>query len=191
MKRRASGVSSQYNLSSSPSPNNDGKCWKWCLQVGITRCKQSSITDSGTYCLFSYSLTVFSPSGKLVQIEHALAAVAQGTTSLGIKGAFSTLYVLSADSLSYASDSATNGIVIATEKKSSSLLIDSSMLDKVCVICPNIGIVYSGMGPDYRVLVAKARKSAQAYWKMYGEYPPTRILTQEIATVMQEATQSG
>ena len=35
---------------------------------------------------FSYSLTVFSPSGKLVQIEHALAAVASGTTSLGIKG---------------------------------------------------------------------------------------------------------
>lgn len=35
---------------------------------------------------FSYSLTVFSPSGKLVQIEHALAAVSQGTTSLGIKG---------------------------------------------------------------------------------------------------------
>ena len=34
----------------------------------------------------SYSLTVFSPSGKLVQIEHALAAVNQGTTSLGIKG---------------------------------------------------------------------------------------------------------
>ncbi len=39
----------------------------------------------------SYSLTVFSPSGKLVQIEHALAAVSQGTTSLGIKGACSPL----------------------------------------------------------------------------------------------------
>lgn len=36
--------------------------------------------------LHSYSLTVFSPSGKLVQIEHALAAVSSGTTSLGIKG---------------------------------------------------------------------------------------------------------
>jgi hypothetical protein len=35
----------------------------------------------------SFSLTTFSPSGKLVQIEHALAAVAGGTTSLGIKGA--------------------------------------------------------------------------------------------------------
>lgn len=86
---------------------------------------------------------------------------------------------------------ASNGIVIATEKKSSSILIDDSMLEKVAVICPNIGIVYSGMGPDFRILVAKARKSAQAYWKIYGEYPPTRVLTQEIATVMQQATQSG
>ena len=65
------------------------------------------------------------------------------------------------------------------------------MLEKVAVICPNIGIVYSGMGPDFRILVAKARKSAQGYWKIYGEYPPTRVLTQEIATVMQQATQSG
>jgi 20S proteasome subunit alpha 2 len=89
------------------------------------------------------------------------------------------------------SHTASNGIVIATEKKSSSILIDDSMLEKVAVICPNIGIVYSGMGPDFRILVAKARKSAQAYWKIYGEYPPTRVLTQELATVMQRATQSG
>lgn len=126
-----------------------------------------------------------------MQIEHALAAVSQGTTSLGIKGMSGLSMHLQLGTLSSMSDVATNGIVIATEKKSSSLLIDSSMLDKVCTICPNIGIVYSGMGPDYRVLVAKARKSAQAYWKVYGEYPPTRVLTQEIATVMQEATQSG
>ena len=35
---------------------------------------------------YSFSLTTFSPSGKLVQIEYALNAVAQGATSLGIKG---------------------------------------------------------------------------------------------------------
>lgn len=86
---------------------------------------------------------------------------------------------------------ATNGIVIATEKKSPSILIDDSMIEKVAIICPNIGMVYSGMGPDFRVLVAKARKSAQAYWKIYGEYPPTKVLTQEIATIMQQATHSG
>lgn len=86
---------------------------------------------------------------------------------------------------------AKNGIVIATEKKAASPLMDDSMIEKVSLICPNIGMVYSGMGPDYRVLVAKARKSAQAYWKIYGEYPSTRVLVQEIATVMQDATQSG
>lgn len=88
-------------------------------------------------------------------------------------------------------NTATNGVVLATEKKQTSALLDTSMIEKVATICPNIGIVYSGMGPDFRVLVAKARKIAQAYWKVYGEYPPTKVLVQEVAAVMQKATQSG
>ncbi|ORZ10281.1 nucleophile aminohydrolase [Lobosporangium transversale] len=120
---------------------------------------------------YSFSLTTFSPSGKLVQIEYALNAVNSGVTSIGIK--------------------ATNGIVIATEKKAVSTLIDDSSLEKVAIICSNIGMVYSGMGPDYRVLVNKARKAAQAYKRVYMEEPPTAILVKEIASVMQEFTQSG
>ncbi|KAF9897482.1 Proteasome subunit alpha type-2, partial [Lobosporangium transversale] len=94
---------------------------------------------------YSFSLTTFSPSGKLVQIEYALNAVNSGVTSIGIKA----------------------------------------------IICSNIGMVYSGMGPDYRVLVNKARKAAQAYKRVYMEEPPTAILVKEIASVMQEFTQSG
>ncbi|KAH7367225.1 proteasome A-type and B-type [Plectosphaerella cucumerina] len=121
---------------------------------------------------YSFSLTTFSPSGKLVQIEYALNAVNQGVTALGIK--------------------ATNGIVLATEKKSSSPLADPSSLSKISLVTPNIGMVYSGMGPDYRVLVDKARKvSHTGYKRIYNEYPPTRILVQDVARVMQEATQSG
>lgn len=87
---------------------------------------------------------------------------------------------------------ATNGIVLATEKKSSSPLIDPPSLSKVSLITPNIGMVYSGMGPDYRVLVDRARKvSHTGYKRVYNEYPPTRILVQDVARVMQEATQSG
>ena len=111
----------------------------------------------------------------------------RGPRALGLKACL----VVCSPCNSHTIFTASNGIVIATEKKSSSVLIDDSMLDKVAVVCPNIGIVYSGMGPDFRVLIARARKSAQAYWKIYGEYPPTRVLTQEIATVMQKATQSG
>ncbi|KAM0201771.1 hypothetical protein ACHAPA_003867 [Fusarium lateritium] len=121
---------------------------------------------------YSFSLTTFSPSGKLVQIEYALNAVNQGITALGIK--------------------ATNGIVLATEKKSSSPLADQSSLSKISDITPNIGMVYSGMGPDYRVLVDRARKvSHTGYKRIYNEYPPTRILVQDVARVMQEATQSA
>lgn len=53
-------------------------------------------------------------------------------------------------------------------------------------------MVYSGMGPDYRVLVDRARRvSHTGYKRIYNEYPPTRILVQDVARVMQEATQSG
>ncbi|KAK9386758.1 nucleophile aminohydrolase [Lipomyces mesembrius] len=121
---------------------------------------------------YSFSLTTFSPSGKLVQIEYAFQAVNQGVTSLGIK--------------------ASNGVVLATEKKSTSDLIDASSLSKISNITPDIGMVYSGMGPDFRVLVDKARKSSHTnYKRIYNEYPPTRILVQDVARTMQEATQSG
>eukprot|EP00158_Paraphelidium_tribonemae_P002662 Partr_v1_DN25544_c1_g1_i2_m20785 putative The proteasome is a multicatalytic proteinase complex which is characterized by its ability to cleave peptides with Arg, Phe, Tyr, Leu, and Glu adjacent to the leaving group at neutral or slightly basic pH. The proteasome has an ATP-dependent proteolytic activity (By similarity) len=120
---------------------------------------------------YSFSLTTFSPSGKLVQIEHALAAVNHGATSVGIK--------------------ANNGVIICTEKKVASPLMDDSTIDKVAMVCSNIGMVYSGMGPDYRVLLSKARKAAQAYKQVYGTEPPTAMLVKDIASVMQEYTQSG
>lgn len=47
------------------------------------------------------------------------------------------------------------------------------------------------MGPDYRLLVKRARKMAQQYQLMYGEPIPTAQLVQRIAMVMQEYTQSG
>lgn len=82
--------------------------------------------------------------------------------------------------------------MLATEKKSSSPLADPSSLAKISLITPNIGMVYSGMGPDYRVLVDRARKvSHTGYKRIYNEYPPTRILVQDVARVMQEATQSA
>lgn len=53
-------------------------------------------------------------------------------------------------------------------------------------------MVYAGMSPDYRVLVDKARKVSHTnYKRIYNEYPPTRILVQDVARVVQEATQSG
>jgi len=120
---------------------------------------------------YSFSLTTFSPSGKLVQIEYALQAVSAGATSVGIK--------------------AKDGVVLATENKQKSILYEEHSVDKVEMITDHIGMVYSGMGPDYRLLVRQARKMAQNYYLTYREPIPTAQLVQRVATVMQEYTQSG
>lgn len=91
-------------------------CWIYgvaplaiALQVSAaqTKCTGSGTSHDPTIApvsaQYNFSLTTFSPSGKLVQIEYALAAVNAGATSLGIK--------------------ATNGVVIATERKVHSLTI--------------------------------------------------------------------
>ncbi|RJE27236.1 hypothetical protein PHISCL_00477 [Aspergillus sclerotialis] len=70
--------------------------------------------------------------------------------------------------------------------------MDPPSLSKIANITPDLGMVYAGMGPDYRVLVDKARKvSHTSYKRIYNEYPPTRILVQDVARLVQEATQSG
>jgi len=120
---------------------------------------------------YSFSLTTFSRTGKLLQIEYALNAVANGRTALGI--------------------AATDGVVIATDKKFGSALVDGESVRKVEPVTDGSGFVYAGVGPDYRVLVRKARKSAQAYFREYRETKPVGQLVKSTASVMQEYTQSG
>lgn len=172
---------------------------------------------------YSFSLTTFSPSGNLVQIEYALNAVSQGVTGVGIKGLclFSRLAraapdlacivkLLSVLGLKKHKDSvavyprfyliyrkllillilAVNGVVIAGEK-TTSVLIQNESIEKVSKMCENIGMVYSGMGPDARVLLLNARKSALRYAVKYNEDPPVSVVVKDIAEVVQEYTQSG
>ena len=119
---------------------------------------------------YDFSLTTFSPSGKLVQIEYALERVASGTTALAVK--------------------AKDGVVLCTGKKLPPLMDETSM-QKIEHITESIGVVYSGMGPDSRVLIRKARKKAQAYFRTYHDPVPVAQLVKEIAAIMQEYTQSG
>jgi len=120
---------------------------------------------------YSFSLTTFSRTGKLLQIEYALNAVSNGRTSLGI--------------------CAKDGVVIATDKKLASALVDIGEIKKIECITDSCGFVYSGIGPDYRVLVREARKSCQAYFCMYRERKPVSQVVKSTASVMQEYTQSG
>jgi len=120
---------------------------------------------------YSFSLTTFAPSGKLLQIEYALIRVAEGRPALGIK--------------------AKNGVVLATEKRVTSPLIDEKTMKKIETLSENVGMVYAGMPPDYRVIVNRGRKTAQKYFTTYRELIPVSEIVREQANVMQEFTQSA
>jgi 20S proteasome subunit alpha 2 len=70
-------------------------------------------------------------------------------------------------------------------------LYDENSVHKIENITDSIGMVYSGMGPDYRLLVRQARKMAQNYFLTYQEQIPISQLVQRVAGIMQEYTQSG
>jgi len=120
---------------------------------------------------YSFSLTTFAPSGKLVQLEYAISRVASGRPALGIR--------------------AKNGVVLATEKKVTSPLMDETSFRKIENYTSQIGVVYAGMPPDYRVVLRKGRKQAESYHLTYQEPIPVSQLVREAAAIMQEFTQSG
>lgn len=119
----------------------------------------------------NFSLTTFNKTGKLMQIEYALARVQQGKMALGIK--------------------AKNGVVIATDRKVPTVLVDGDEYQKMQSITPSTGFVYAGMGPDFRVIVRNARKAAQKYYLTYREVQPVSQIVRQSALLMQEYTQSG
>ena len=120
---------------------------------------------------YSFSLTTFNPSGKLLQIEYASKAVEHGGSSIGIKSE--------------------HGIILATERKVASPLIVAEEVHKIFALDEHLGCVYSGIGPDAKVLISKARKLCQTYRLTYEEPTPVRQIVREMASVMQEYTQSG
>lgn len=79
---------------------------------------------------YSFSLTTFSSSGKLLQIEYALNAVNKGKMSVGVTGSDMERYL----------SLATNGVVIATERKVPTILIEESSIQKILPLSENIGL---------------------------------------------------
>ncbi len=107
----------------------------------------------------------------MTQVDYANVAVSNGTTSLGIK--------------------ATNGVVIATKKPAPSVLVDDTVIDRIAFASKSIGMTYSGIGPDFRVMCDKGRKEVQKYWLELKDQMPVSQFVRNIASVAQEYTQSG
>lgn len=120
----------------------------------------------------NFSLTTFANDGSLKQVNYAITAANNGETTLGLK--------------------TKDGVILACEKNLNSILIDETSFTKISNLSKYIGCAYSGLGPDYKVVLKKARKDFQEYKLQFmDDLMPVHSLTRNLANLMQEYTQSG
>ena len=115
--------------------------------------------------------TIFSPDGRLFQVEYAREAVKRGTTTVGLKY--------------------TDGVVLIVDKRITSSLIEPDSIEKIFQINDRIGCATSGLIADARALVEKTRLDAQINEITYDEKIPIKTLVKQICDFKQAYTQYG
>jgi proteasome alpha subunit len=120
---------------------------------------------------YDRAITVFSPDGRLYQVEYAREAVKRGTTAVGIK--------------------AKDGIVLIVDKRVSSKLLEASSIEKIFKIDDHIGVASSGLVGDARALVDRARVECQINRVSYDEQIEVEALAKKLCDHMQTLTQYG
>jgi proteasome alpha subunit len=120
---------------------------------------------------YDRALTVFSPDGRLYQVQYAFEAVKQGWSTVGIK--------------------IKQGVVLAAEKAITKSLVDVVSIEKVSAIDSHIAVSFAGFGGDGRILIEYARQLAVSHRLTYGEPIPIEYLTKQISDLKQAYTQHG
>ena len=120
---------------------------------------------------YDRGITVFSPDGRLFQVEYAREAVKKGSTTIGIKFK--------------------DGVALIVDKRSMSKLLEPKSTEKIHEIDEYIGCATSGLVADARVLVEEARKQAQIHKVNYGENIPVEMLVKKVCDYKQQFTQYG
>src|SRR3989339_1534943 len=86
---------------------------------------------------YDRAITMFSPEGRLLQVEYAKKTVKQGSSAIGIV--------------------CKDGVLLATDKRILDPLIVPESVEKIFKIDDSIGVTVAGILSDARVLIERAQ----------------------------------
>ncbi|KAJ6636397.1 Proteasome subunit alpha type-4 [Pseudolycoriella hygida] len=116
--------------------------------------------------------TIFSPEGRLYQVEYAMEAISHAGTCLGIL--------------------AKDGILLAAERRNTNKLLDGAIFsEKIYKLNDDMVCSVAGITSDANVLTNELRVIAQRYQLNYGEPMPCEQLVSYLCDIKQAYTQYG
>jgi len=118
---------------------------------------------------YDRAITVFSPDGRLFQVEYALETVNRGATIVGV--------------------TCSEGVVLGAEEKLESNLQDPTFTWKLYEVDEHLGAAVVGLGSDARILIDQARIYAQSNRLLYDEPIDVEVIAKKIGDIKQLYTQ--
>lgn len=120
---------------------------------------------------YDRAITMFSPDGRLLQVEYAKKTVKQGSTAIGMV--------------------CSDGVILVTDKRIVDPLVVTEAIEKIFQIDEHIGATASGILSDARVLIERAQIKAQQHQVTYDSPMDTLSIVKNISDLKQLCTQSG
>ena len=120
---------------------------------------------------YDRSITMFSPDGRLLQVEYAKKTVKQGPTAIGI--------------------TCKDGVVFIADKRILSKLMVPEAIEKMFRVDDHIGATAAGIISDARILVDRAQLKAQQHSVTYDSKIDIVSVVKDICDLKQVCTQSA
>ncbi len=120
---------------------------------------------------YDRSIAMFSPDGRLLQVEYAKKTVRQGSTAVGIV--------------------CKDGVLLVTDKRIVDPLVVSEAIEKIFKVDEHIVATAAGILSDARVLIEMAQLKAQQHKVTYDSPIDTLTVVKDICNLKQVCTQQA
>lgn len=120
---------------------------------------------------YDRAITMFSPDGRLLQVEYAKKTVRLGNTAIGMV--------------------CKDGVLLVTDKRLIDKLVVPEAIEKIWQVDEHIMATGSGILSDARILVERAQEKATSYRVTYDSPIDILSIVKDICNLKQYCTQSG